>query len=169
MDNISKQQFDEIVKKVEAMKASGSVDLSTEEDLSVAIMNLVSLEEHFYFTGIKTGKEKYFDLLLEVREVRKALLGRLIDKNAHEGETWCISKHLLATTMRLIEVGTKLQSDGKKELAKETFEYGHKIYSLFWGIRLGVLSVSDFKKTAAEEKPWSLKDVADKLVDCCDE
>ena len=35
--------------------------------------------------------------------------------DAHEGETWCIAKHLLATTMRLMEVGTKLQSSGKKK------------------------------------------------------
>jgi len=156
-----------LLKKVEELKKSGTVDLSTEEDLSIAVMNLISLEEHFYFTGEKTGKKEYFNLLGEVREQRKALLARMIDQ--HEGETWCISKHLLATTMRLIEVGTKLQTDGKKDEAKEIFDRAYKIYSMFWGLRLKLINIDDLKKTAADEKPWTMRDIVDKLVNCCDE
>lgn len=161
------KQYETLLKKIEEMKSSGKVDLSTEEDLSIAIMNLVSLEEHFFFTAEKTGKPEYFDLLNEVRNMRKALLGRMIE--SHEGETWCISKHLLAATMRLIEVGTKLKSDGKEEKAKETFDYAYRIYSLFWALRLKLIDTKNFKKVAADEKPWALKDIVDKLVDCCDE
>ncbi|NCN94949.1 hypothetical protein GW951_01290 [Candidatus Wolfebacteria bacterium] len=142
--------------------------MSTEEDLSIAIMNLISLEEHFYFTGEKTGKEDYFNLLNETREMRKNLLAKMIDKK--EGELWCVSKHLLATSMRLIEVGTKLQSDSKKAEAKKFFDYAFKLYSLFWALRLKIISVPDVKNMAAQgNKPWTLEDVVNKLVDCCDE
>ncbi len=164
---ITKQQFDVLLEKVEQMKKSGSVDLSTEEDLSLAIMNLVSLEEHFFFTGVKTKKPEYFDFLTQVRNTRKELLAKMMDKN--EGETWCISKHLLATTMRLIEVGTKLNSDGKKTEAVEMFDRAYKMYSMFWFLRLKLVDPSGFKKIAASEKPWSFEDIVDKLVDCCDE
>lgn len=164
---ISQQQFDELVKKIQAMKKEGSIDLSTEEDLSIALMNLISLEEHFFFTGAKTGKDQYFDFLSEIRSARKDLLKRMIDQ--HEGETWCVSKHLLATTMRLIEVGTKLYADNKKEEAKSIFAYAYKMYSLFWGIRLKLLSTKDLKKVPEKDKPWSLDDIVEKLVDCCDE
>jgi len=163
------KKFEELIKKIEAMKASGQIDLSTEEDLSIAVMNLVSLEEHFFFTAEKTQKPEYFDLMRDVREVRKAMLARLIDKNAHEGETWCISKHLLATTMRLIEVGAKLNGDGDTVRAKETFDYAYKIYSLFWALRLKLIDVKEFKRVAAAEKPWTAQDIVDRLVDCCDE
>lgn len=163
------------MQKVEALKKSGSFDLSMEEDLSIAIMNLISLEEHFFFTGSKTNKPEYFDLLDKVRVIRKELLAKMIDK--HEGETWCITKHLLAATMRLIEVGTKLHSDGKKEKAKEMFDKAHKTYSFFWALRLKLIDISGFKSIAASEsvrqaqdkKPWTLEDIVDKLVDCCDE
>jgi len=161
------EKFQELIKKIEQMKKTGEVDLSTEEDLSIAVMNLVSLEEHFFFTSAKTGKPEFLDLLLEVREIRKSLLKKLIDK--HEGETWCISKHLLGTTMRLIEVGTKLYSDGKKEEAKEIYGKANEIYSLFWALRLKLIDTAGFKKIAAEEKPWTLQDITNKLVDCCDE
>ena len=166
--DINRKKFDELLKKIEDAKKSGSLDLSTEEDLSIAIMNLINLEEHFYFTGEKTGKEDYFNLLNETREMRKNLLAKMIDKK--EGELWCVSKHLLAASMRLIEVGTKLQSDSKKAEAKKFFDYAFKLYSLFWALRLKIISVPDVKNMAAQgNKPWTLEDVVNKLVDCCDE
>jgi len=165
--NKEQSKFSELLKKIERMKKSGEVDLSMDEDLSIAVMNLISLEEHFFFTGVKTGKDSYLNLLSQVREVRKSLLKKLINK--HEGETWCISKHLLGTTMRLIEVGTKLYSDGKKDEAKEIYGKAHEIYSLFWALRLKLIDIAGLKTVAAKEQPWALKDIMDKLVDCCDE
>lgn len=164
---ITEQRFEILLKKVEKMKQSGSVDLSTEEDLSLAIMNLISLEEHFFFTGAKTKKSGYFDLLSEVRNMRKELLAKMMDKN--EGETWCVSKHSLATTMRLIEVGTKLNSDGKQVEAREMFDKAYKMYSVFWALRLKLIDPSGFKKITASERPWSFEDIVNKMVDCCDE
>ena len=115
--------FEELQKKIASLKENRGVDLSTEEDLSVAVMNLISLEEHFFFSGAKTGKDEYYEMLKEVREMRKTLLARMIDKT--EAESWCISKHLLGTTMRLMEVGTKLQNDGKNEDAKQMFSFAY--------------------------------------------
>lgn len=163
----TKESLDALLEKVEKMKQSNTVDLSTEEDLSIAVMNLVSLEEHFFFTGVKTSRPEYFDLLSEVRSMRKELLAKMMDKN--EGETWCISKHLLAAAMRLIEVGTKLQSDGKKTEAREMFARAYKVYSMFWALRLKLIDAAGFKRVAAEDKPWTYEDIVNKLVDCCDE
>ena len=165
--DIEQNKISDLLKKIEQMKKTGEVDLSTEEDLSIAVMNLISLEEHFFFTSAKTGKEDYLNLLLETREIRKSLLTRLINK--HEGETWCISKHLLGATMRLMEVGTKLYSDGKKDESKEVFKKANEIYSLFWALRLKLVDISGLKEIAAKEQPWTLSDILNKLVDCCDE
>lgn len=171
------KDFQEFIKKVEELKKSGNFDLSTEEDLSIAIMNLVSLEEHFFFTASKTGKDEYLNLLNETRSVRKSLLARMIPE--HEGETWCVSKHLLAASMRLIEVGTKLYSDGKHKEAKDIFSKAYRIYALFWGLRLKLIDTSGLKKIpdsklnvhsdGDSDKPWSVEDIVEKLVDCCDE
>jgi hypothetical protein len=165
--DIPQPQFEALLRRIDSARQSGGIDLSTEEDLSVAVMNLVSLEEHFFFTGVKTDKPEYFDFLDEVRAIRKKLLAKMIER--HEGETWCIAKHLLATTMRLIEVGTKLHCDGRIAEALETFEHARKTYSLFWALRLKLIDVGGFRKLAASEKPWTLQDIVDKLVDCCDE
>ena len=163
----TKKRFEVLIKKAQAIKQSGQVDLSTEEDLSLAIMNLVSLEEHFFFTGAKTKKAEYFDLLVEAREMRKELLAKMMNKN--EGETWCISKHLLATTMRLIEVGIKLQADGQKAAAGDMFVKAYKMYNIFWALRLKLVDATQLKKTSPANKPWSLEDLVNKLVNCCEE
>lgn len=161
--------LEELLKKVAELKKSGKFDLSLDEDLSIAVMNLVSLEEHFFFTAEKTKKDDYFDLLKEVREMRKKLLEKLVDK--HEGETWCVSKHLLAASMRLMEVGTKLDGAGKREEAKRMFDDAYKLYSLFWGLRLKLIKVGELKKDVSDNggKPWSYEDIVNKLINCCDE
>jgi hypothetical protein len=159
-------RIDALVGRVESLKRSESIDLSADEDLSLAVMNLVSLEEHFYFTAMRTGEDHYFDLLDEVRATRKTLLAKLID--THEGETWCASKHLLAATMRLIEVGTKLRATDQTE-AKAMFERAYRMYSMFWALRLKLIDTTELRQVAAKEKPWTMQDIVSKLVNCCDE
>lgn len=163
----NKLTMDELVQKVNALKEKTGVDISTTEDLSLAVMNLISLEEHFFFTGAKTKKDEYFDMAEEIREMRKKLLAELLPE--HEGETWCASKHLLATTMRLIEVGNKLQSDGKKPEAKQMFEKAYKIYSIFWALKLKLVGVSLKKASEKEKTEFRLEDLVSKLADCCKE
>lgn len=166
---------EELIDKINKLKSGGTVDLSLEEDLSLAIMNLVSLEEHFFFTGEKTGKAEYFDLLNQTREIRKNLLAKMMPQN--EGETWCISKHLLAAAMRLMEVGTKLLSTDKKEEAKGYFDKAYGLYNFFWALRLKLINLSEIKKIGdnqlnihdAGQKAWTKEDIVGKLVDCCKE
>lgn len=164
---MNEDKFKKLILKIQKAKDSGTVDLSTEEDLAIAVMNLISLEEHLFFTSQKTQKDEYLDLLKQVREIRKELLGRMID--AHEGETWCITKHLLAGTMRLIEVGTKLQTDGKIEDAKKTFHQAYLLFSMFWALRLKLIDTKKLSKELKKEKAWSLQDLVTKMVDCCKE
>lgn len=150
-------------------------DLSADEDLSLAIMNLVSIEEHLFFTGGKTGNKKYFDLLVEVRQTRKTLMEKMV-KNP-EGEIWCISKHLLAASMRLIEVGNKQSSLGRKKDASELYDKAYNLYNLFWGLNLKLINPGEIKKiddmavnTKDNKKTGfmgKLGDLVKKLVDCC--
>lgn len=149
MEN-KKDKIDEFIAKTLAMKKQDRMDLSSDEDLSIAIMNMISLEEHFFFSGAKTKNPVYYDLLGQVREIRKQLLKRIIKE--YEGEVWCISKHLLAASMRLMEYGTKLQSMKKKEEAIEMFEKSYEMYSLFWGLNLNLIDTDSVKQYAGTSK-----------------
>jgi hypothetical protein len=168
-------ELDDMIKKFDDLKKDNKLDLSSDQDLSIAIMNLVSIEEHFFFTGAKTGDSKYYDLLGEVREMRKELLKKIITE--YEGEVWCISKHLLAASYRLMEVGTKAQGRGKKEEAKDMFQKAYDLYSLFWGLNMKLIGTDDIKKIddeALNNKDTEKKGFAGKLgalvkkvIDCC--
>ena len=162
---MNKLTIDEFLVKIESLKEKAGVDLSTTEDLSLAVMNLISLEEHFFFTGVKLNKDEYFETSNEIRNLRKELLKELMPN--HEGETWCISKHLLSSTMRLIEVGNKLSSDDKKDEAKIMFERAYKVYSIFWALKLKLIDGQLIKDTAKTSS--NLEDLVGKLADCCNE
>jgi hypothetical protein len=138
------KNLNEFIQKVDEMKKQDKMDLSSDQDLTIAIMNLVSIEEHFFFSGAKTGKTEYYDMIKDVREMRKELLKKIIKE--YEGEVWCISKHLLAASYRLMEVGTKQLGIGKKEEAYDLFDKAYNLYSLFWGLNLKLINVGDIKK-----------------------
>ena len=133
----------EFVERIDASKKVNPKDLSSDQDLTIAIMNLISIEEHLVFSGAKTGKNSFYDLIEEVREKRKNLMLKIIP--SYEGEVWCISKHLLASSMRLMEVGTKQQSLGNKKQAYDLFNQAYDLYCLFWGLNMNMFNVSDVK------------------------
>lgn len=133
----------EFVERIDASKKVNPKDLSSDQDLSIAIMNLISIEEHLVFSGAKTGKTSYYDLIKDIRETRKNLLQKIIP--SYEGEVWCMSKHLLATSMRLMEVGTKQQTLGKDEEAYKMFNAAYDMYCLFWGLNMGMMETKDLK------------------------
>jgi len=182
-DSTELKQFMEKVKK---MEKGEKLDLSSGEDLSIGIMNLISIEEHLFFSGGKTGDRKYYDLLIEVRKMRVELLKEIIKE--YNGEVWCISKHLLAASMRIMEVGTKAQTKGETQKAYDFFQKSYDLYNLFWGLNLGMVKKGELKSSLikdvpekAKEKPIDYKDtkgnsflgkmsnMIGKVLDCCRE
>lgn len=53
--------------------------------------------------------------------------------------------------MRLMEVGTKAQSMGKKEQAYDFFDQAYDLYALFWGIQMKVVNTSDVSSVSGQE------------------
>lgn len=141
---VSAEDVNKLVQKYDALKKDEKLDLSADQDLSIAIMNLISIEEHLFFSGGKTGNPKYYELLKEIRDMRKGLLKKIIKE--YEGEVWCISKHLLASSYRLMEYGTKHLGRGNKKEAEEMFEKAYNLYSLFWALNMGVINLEGVKK-----------------------
>lgn len=149
--------LNEFIEKVDNMKKVNPLDLSSDQDLSIAIMNLISIEEHLMFSGAKTQDTSFYDLIEPIREDRKEFLGMII--KSYKGEVWCISKHLLATCMRLMEVGTKALSAGKKDEAYNFFDKAYTMYTLFWGLNLNALNEDEAKKVIKNLDPKTLENI----------
>lgn len=132
------ESVQEFVEKLDAAKKVNPKDLSSDQDLTIGIMNLISTEEHLMFSGAKTGKHEFYDLINEVREMRKQAMLKIIP--SYEGEVWCISKHLLAASMRVFEVGTKALAARDKQTAYDLFDQSYGLYCMFWGLNMGMLT-----------------------------
>ena len=171
--NNEKMSLEEMVKKVDESKKVNPLDLSSDQDLSIALMNLVSLEEHFFFSGAKTKQPGFYDLINVVRNMRKELMERIVDKSGKQGnEIWCISKHLLAASMRLYEVGTKALGAGNKADAYKMFEKAYELYSLFWGLNMKMIDLSgvqemepDFYGAVMDKEVKPVKNVKKEIVE----
>lgn len=176
------KEIKELFNKIKKLKEEGNVlDLSSQEDLGVAVMNLISMEEHFFFTYEKTQNRQYLDLLNKTRDYRKELLAKIV-KNP-DGEIWCISKHLLSASMRLMEVGTKKLGQKKEKEAQDYFRKSYDLWNIFWGLNLGLLNVKDVSSQKKDEDINNIKtdkggkiNIMDKLsgiiksvLDCCKE
>ena len=73
MDN-----YKTLINKVEKVTKEKKLDLSSGEDLSIGIMNLISIEEHLFFSAQKTGKKEYLELLKEIRSMRTDLMKEIV-------------------------------------------------------------------------------------------
>lgn len=111
------------------------LDLSRDEDLSIGLMNLISLEEHLFFTHEKTGNEKHLEMLSEIRRIRTESMEEIV--NDTEGEEWCISKHLLSASMRLKETGDKM-IERDRDKAREFYDKSFSLYSMFWAVNFDI-------------------------------
>ncbi len=178
---------EELAKKINDLKADNKLDLASGEDLSIGIMNLVSLEEHFFFSYGKTKDPKFLELLNDVRKMRAELLKEIVKDP--KGEIWCISKHLLAASMRIMEVATKKLQQNENELAKNLFDKSYDLYSLFWALNLKLIDIKDVESgipgaevtlPTGEDKEKivnnpgtslfsKLGSIVKNLVDCCKE
>ena len=88
--------------------------------------------------------------------------------------------------MRLMEVGTKALTKGDKKEAQDLFKKSYDLYSLFWGLNMGVVDLGSSTKSSkmsdkidliSEDTPAKSKGsvgVFDKLgamvkkaIDCC--
>lgn len=177
----NKKDIEKLLEKVEKVTKEKKLDLSSGEDLSIGIMNLIAIEEHLFYTSQKTGKKNYLDLLNEIRLIRTELMKEIIKD--YEGEVWCISKHLLAASMRVMEVGTKELKKGNKKKAWNLFEKSYNLYSLFWGLNLGIVKTDRIKRkdnnvNLVDEKNKKsgsislfdkLGQIVKKAIDCCKE
>lgn len=161
---------DEVNRWMEKIKKiKTEADLSKDEDLAIGIMNLISLEEHLFFTAQKTSNQKYLEMLNSVRALRTKLMKKIVKDP--KGEEWCISKHLLASSMRLIEVGTKEYNVDKNE-ANSYFNAAFELFSLFFAINLRLVEVEEIKSNFHAEKgriSSKFSEIIKKIVDCCKE
>ena len=135
-----KQSLIESVEQMDASKKVNPLDLSSDQDLTIALMNLIAIEDGFVAPS---------ELIDFVRNIRQDLMVRIVEKS---GDVWNASWQLLAVSGQLIDQGNQLLEQGKQADAHKVFDRAYEVYSLFWGLNMGMLEIKDVQKNVPEIK-----------------
>lgn len=122
------------VEKADSAKKANPLDLSSDQDLTIALMNLAVLERNFGLSG---------ELMDVVSDIRQDLMKKIV---APSSDKWEVTKYLLAESMQLMVDGNRALDTGKNKDAYALYNRSYELYSLFWGINMGLISVSDAEK-----------------------
>ena len=118
---MKKSSLQDLVINADNVKKVNPLDLSSDQDLTIALMNLLAIEDDFEY----------------VREVLQNLMSRIIERKNQD--LWNASEQLLTTAMYLIDDGNKATGDDAYALYNRAYEF----YSLFWGINMGLVGIKD--------------------------
>lgn len=112
------------VERADAAKKVNPLDLSADQDLTVALMNLIAIEN-------KTGTAELADM---VRDIRQKLMSRIVKQSDWDKQT-----DLLGATMQYIEDGNRAMDAGKMHDAYLLYNQAYETYAMFWGINMGLV------------------------------
>lgn len=122
------------VEKLDSRKKANPLDLSADQDLTIALMNLAAIEDGFSAPS---------DLINFVRDVRMDLMARIVHG---DDKVWDTSWRLLVLAAQLMDQGNK--SSGAA--AYQYFNRSYELYSMFLGINMGLISPKEVKKAVSD-------------------
>ena len=120
----------EFVERMDAQKKKNPKDLSSDQDLTIALMNLIHIIDLCADNGDVYGVGK---MLVDMTD---DLMSRIVDKG---GKKWDSSRRLLAESMNLMVAGNKAMDSGQKAAAHKLYDDAYEQYSLFWGVNMGIV------------------------------
>lgn len=118
-------------------------DLGMAEDMANMLKQLVCAEDHL--ASNSSLDSKWMETLDSIRQIRTKWLSTIVKEG--EGTLWCISKHLLASSEGLIEVGNRFFQTRQKKEAEEAFKDAQIIMYLI--LELNELEKDVSTKTSA--------------------
>ena len=119
-----------MVEAADKAKKVNVLDLSSDQDLTIGLMNLLFIEDYI--------SNPYSDLSKMISEIRQKLMDKIVKKSDKNRE---ISERLLLESMQLINAGNKASGTA----AYQSYDDAYEKYSLFWGINMGLIDKKDIK------------------------
>ena len=125
-----KKTVKDMIVQADNAKKVNPRDLSSDQDLTIGLMNLIAIENI-------AGDSQIAQM---VADVRKKLMKRVVDDDVK----YDILLGLLGKSVMLMEDGMRVLSDNPK--AYELFDAAYEAYAMFWGVNMGVIKISDLDK-----------------------
>lgn len=117
------------VERADVAKKVNPLDLSSDQDLTIGLMNLLAIEDLAPDSQIAQM----------VRDIRVDLMRPIVDKAALDGDVWQVLEQMLASVMSLIKTGDTAQQKGDARAAYDAYDRAYEGYALFWGTVMGMV------------------------------
>ena len=115
------------VERADVAKKVNPLDLSSDQDLTIGLMNLLAIEDLAPDSRIAQM----------VRDID--LMRPIVDKAALDGDVWQVLEQMLASVMSLIKTGDTAQQKGDARAAYDAYDRAYEGYALFWGTVMGMV------------------------------
>ncbi len=125
-----KKSVKDMIVQADNAKKVNPRDLSSDQDLTIGLMNLIAIENI-------AGDSQIAQM---VADVRKKLMKRVVTDDVK----YDILLGLLGKSVMLMEDGMRVLSDNPK--AYELFDAAYEAYAMLWGVNMGVIKISDLDK-----------------------
>lgn len=130
---------DKLIKKVavaDNAKKANKLDLSSDQDLTIGLMNLISIERY-----IENDAEHDFSQLKSmVNDLRVALMNKIVKKSDKNFDVLC---DLLGRSAVMMNDGFVALENQNEVRAYELFDAAFGAYSMFWGVCMGLTDATD--------------------------
>ena len=126
---MKKSITDKIVRADNAKKVNPR-DLSSDQDLTIGLMNLIAIENI-------APDSQVAELVVKIR---KKLMGRVVQDTKLMDESY----KMLARAVSLINDGMRALPDTNQ--AYKHFDAAYVMYSMFWGLNMGFIEIEDIYK-----------------------
>ena len=126
---MKKSVTDKVIQADNAKKVNPR-DLSSDQDLTIGLMNLIAIE------NIVSGSQ----IAEMVAKVREKLMSRVVLDIKLMNESY----KMLGRAMALINDGVRALPDAS--LAYKHFDSVYVMYSMFWGLNMGFVKIEDIYK-----------------------
>ena len=126
---MKKSIADKIVRADNAKKVNPR-DLSSDQDLTIGLMNLIAIENIAPDSQVSEM----------VVKIRKKLMTRVVQDTKLMDESY----KMLARAMQLINDGMRALPDAGR--AYKYFDSAYVMYSMFWGLNMGFIEIGDIYK-----------------------
>ncbi len=123
-----KKSVAKIIETKDMAKKVNPLDLSSDQDLTIGLVNLVAIEQCAPDTEIA-------DM---VRDIRRNLMMAMVQKSPVGMGVYEKAEQLLANVATMIDVGNKKMDSGDKNQAYSAFDTAYEAYVMFWGLLYGL-------------------------------
>lgn len=104
-------------------------DVGFLQDSVNVLGNMINAENHAINSALITKNDLFLEIAEMIRKDRSEILYSLVKEN--NGESYCLSKHILASANGLKELGNRLIEKDDKIGAKKMFERAETYEKLF--------------------------------------